>query len=117
LAVISVLTLLAKLLAVIIDALSQGNCYYRVADMSGCIKEVQELISLKQLLSICVHCSNHLLDLALQETAHELANSSRCAASVIGELVQLFESLPETVGTDPSADSVPDLMGCTLQSN
>ena len=77
--------------------------------MSGRVKGVQKLISLKQPLSVYVHCSNHALDLALQETAREVSivcntlQTVRDAANIIRESSkrqQLFESIAAEVAVD-----------------
>jgi len=70
--------------------------------VSGCIKGVRKLISVKQPMSVYVHCSNHALDLALQETAREVPiirdalQTVRDMANIVRESSKrqkLFESL------------------------
>ena len=92
----------------------RGHCFDGAANMSGSIKGVQKLLSERQPLSVYVHCSNHALDLALQETAREVPivrntlQTVRDAANIIRESSkrqQLFESLAAAVNSDSGKPS------------
>ena len=45
----------------------RGQCYYGAANMSGRFQGVQAKIGEKQPLTLYIHCSNHCLNLALQD--------------------------------------------------
>jgi len=54
----------------------RGHCFDGAANMSGKLNGVKKLIENVQPKSCFVHCSNHSLDLALQEVARK--NSAMC---------------------------------------
>jgi len=77
-------------LALPLDKL-RGHCFDGAANMNGCIKGVQ------QPLSVYVQCSNHSLDLAPQETALEIP--------LVRNMLQTVRMLPMSLVSPASVNS------------
>jgi hypothetical protein len=68
----------------------RGQCYDGAANMSGINKGVQAKLSEKQPLAVYVHCANHSLNLALQDTTKSVQLIRDCLQMVndIGVLIR-----------------------------